>query len=206
MKSDDLGERYFFYDETIVANKIRAVKLCRRLNAVPAEDYQQQLAVLKELFGSVGENTYVQPIFGCDNGKNIHVGKYFLANYNVVILDIAPVIVGDYCLIGPNTLISTVNHPLTAMARREKYAYSKPVTIGNDVWIGGNCSIMPGITIGNNVVIAAGAVVTKDVSDHTLVGGNPAKPIKALEMGGAAGRDEVEAPNNHSFSSRSTIN
>ena len=182
MKEDDPGERYSFYDEAVVAAKIRAVQLCRRLNAVPAEDYGQLLAVLKELFGSIGENAYVSPGFNCDNGKNIHVGHSFLANFNVSILDIAPVVIGDYGLIGPNTLISTVNHPMTAMARREKYAYSKPVTIGNDVWIGGNCTILPGVTIGNNVVIAAGAVVTRDVPDHTLVGGNPARPIKALEM------------------------
>jgi len=182
MREDDPGERYFFYDKDIVAGKIRAVQLCRKLNHLPADDYGQLLAVLKELFGSVGENAYVSPGFNCDNGKNIHAGHYFLVNYNVAILDIAPVTIGDYCLIGPNTLISTVNHPLTAMARREKYAYSKPVTIGNDVWIGGNCTILPGVTIGSNAVIAAGAVVTRDVPDHTLVGGNPAKPLRTLTM------------------------
>lgn len=181
MTSDDPGERYFFYDPAIVAGKIRAVELCRRLNNLPAADYGQLVALLRELFGSVGEAPYVSPGFNCDNGKNIHVGVSFLANFNVSILDIAPVVIGDHGLIGPNTLISTVNHPLTAMARRGKYAYAKPVTIGNDVWIGGNCVILPGVTIGHNVVIAAGAVVTRDVPDNTLVGGNPARPIRTLE-------------------------
>jgi maltose O-acetyltransferase len=181
MISDDRGERYFFYDQAIVAAKIRAVELCRRLNAVPAEDYPQLVALLKELFGTVGETPYVSPGFNCDNGRNIHVGRSFLANFNVSILDIAPVTIGDDGLIGPNTLISTVNHPLEAAARREKYAFAKPVTIGNDVWIGGNCTILPGVTLGSGVVVAAGAVVTHDVPDRTLVGGNPARPIRILE-------------------------
>lgn len=123
---------------------------------------------------------YIQPNFNCDYGKNIHVGEDFLTNYNVTILDIAPVHIGDYVMIGPNTLISTVGHPLSPKGRREKKANSLPVTIGNDVWIGGNCTILPGVTIGNNVVIAAGAVVTKDAPDNCVVAGVPAKVVKDL--------------------------
>ncbi|WP_412654540.1 DapH/DapD/GlmU-related protein [Hungatella sp.] len=104
-----------------------------------------------------------------------------MTNYNVTILDIAPVYIGDYCMIGPNTLITTVGHPFSPKSRREKKAYSKPVTIGNDVWIGGNCTILPGVTIGNNVIVAAGAVVTKDVPDNCVVAGVPAKIIKNLK-------------------------
>ena len=96
-------------------------------------------------------------------------------------LDIMPVRIGDYVMIGPNTLITTVNHPITPKGRREHLGIGKPVTIGNDVWIGGNCTILPGVTIGNNVVIAAGAVVTKDVPDNCIVGGVPAKKIKDIE-------------------------
>ena len=117
----------------------------------------------------------------CDSGKNIYVGDQFLANYNVTILDIMPVRIGDYVMIGPNTLITTVGHPLSPMGRRKHLGIAKPVHIGNDVWIGGNVTILPGITIGNNVVIAAGAVVTKDVPDNCLVGGVPAKKIKDIE-------------------------
>ena len=109
------------------------------------------------------------------------MGKDFVANYNVTILDIAPVYIGDYCMIGPNTLITTVGHPLTASGRRMKLAQAKPVSIGNDVWIGGNCVILPGINIGNNVIIAAGSVVTKDVPDNTLVAGIPAKKLRELK-------------------------
>ena len=104
-----------------------------------------------------------------------------MANYTVTILDIMPVHIGDYVMIGQNTLITTVNHPITPKGRREHLGIGKPVTIGNDVWIGGNVTILPGVTIGNNVVIAAGAVVTKDVPDNCIIGGVPAKKIKDIE-------------------------
>lgn len=177
----DAGLEYCFFDEEVAARKERAIKLCRQFNTIDESDYELQLKTLKELFGTTGQHVYIQPNFNCDNGKNIHVGEDFLANYNVTILDIAPVYIGDYCLIGPNTLITTVGHPLTPKGRREKKANSKPVKIGNDVWIGGNCTILPGVEIGNNVIVAAGAVVTKDVPDNCVVGGVPAKIIKEIE-------------------------
>ena len=105
----------------------------------------------------------------------------FLANYHVTILDVAPVLMGSNVMIGPNTLISTVNHPMTPVGRRRHLGIAKPVRIGNDVWLGGNVTILPGVSIGNNVVVAAGAVVTKDVPDNTLVGGVPARKIRTLE-------------------------
>ena len=126
------------------------------------------------------KNLVVLPVFNCDNGKNIHVGDYFLANYNVTILDIREVTIGNNVMIAPNTLITTVNHPLNPMGRRKHLCIAKPVKIGNDVWIGANVVILPGVTIGNNVVIAAGAVVTKDIPDNVLVGGIPAKIIKFI--------------------------
>ena len=114
-------------------------------------------------------------------GKNIHVGDEFLANYNVTILDIAPVHIGNHVMIGPGATIITVNHPLSPKGRRNHLGQAKPVAIGNDVWIGANCTILPGVTVGSNVVVAAGAVVTKDVPDNCVVGGVPAKVIKQIE-------------------------
>lgn len=174
------GLEYCYYDPEIRALKLNAEKLCQKLNTVPDKNYAENITALKELFGSVGENPVVLPNFNCDNGKNIHVGDYFLANYNVTILDVMEVRIGNYVMIGPHTLITTVNHPLSPMGRRKHFAIGKPVKIGNDVWIGGNVTILPGVTIGNNVVIAAGAVVTKDVADNSLVGGVPAKLIKSI--------------------------
>ena len=108
------------------------------------------------------------------------MGENFLANYNVTILDIAPVTIGDYVMIGPNALITTVNHPLSPAGRRRHLGQARPVVIGRDVWIGGNCTILPGVTIGNNAVIAAGAVVTKDVPDNCVVAGVPARKIRDI--------------------------
>lgn len=177
----DAGLPYDFWDEEVDARKLGAVIGCEKLNAISVLDYEAREAAIRELFGEVGENPTVLPVFNCDNGKNIRVGKNFLANYNVTILDIAPVTIGDYVMIAPNTLITTVNHPLSPSGRRKHLGIAKPVTIGNDVWIGGNVTILPGVNIGNNAVIAAGAVVTKNVPDNTLVGGVPAKVIRKLE-------------------------
>ncbi|MGM0168455.1 maltose O-acetyltransferase [Enterococcus sp. AZ135] len=175
------GLPYCFLDEEVVKLKENAVKKCREFNRLDPKAREQQQALIKELFGSTGKQVSVQPNFNCDIGWNIHVGEDFLTNYNVTILDISQVTIGDYCMIGPNTLLTTVGHPLTPKGRREKMAESKPIKIGNDVWIGGNCTILPGVTIGDNVIIAAGAVVTKAIESNTLVGGVPAKTIKKLE-------------------------
>lgn len=177
----DAGAWYHFKDPSVAQRKARAAQLCQEFNAISALDPAAQAAKIKELFGSCGANVSVQANFNCDNGRNIHVGANFLSNYNLTILDIAPVHIGNDVMIGPNVDIYTVNHPLTAHGRREALAKGAPVTIGNDVWIGGKVTICPGVTIGNNVVVAAGAVVTHDVPDNVLVGGVPAKVLKSLE-------------------------
>lgn len=177
----EAGLPYDFYDPEVDARKMNAIEGCRRLDACAPSDTKARYEVLKDFFGGVGDFANILPGFICDCGKNIFVGDDFLANYNVTILDIAPVHIGSHVLIGPNTMISTVNHPMTPAGRRKHLGIAKPVTIGDDVWIGGNVTILPGVTIGNNVIVAAGAVVTKDVPDNTLVGGVPAKKIRSLE-------------------------
>ncbi|GEO78049.1 maltose O-acetyltransferase [Companilactobacillus mindensis DSM 14500] len=178
----DNGEWYSFDDDEVIKRKARAAKLCQEFNEISATESEKQTAKIKEIFGSYGKNVSVQSRFNCDYGKNIHVGDYFLSNYNLTILDVAPVNIGNNVMIGPNVDIYTVNHPMTAKGRRDYLAKGFPVKIGNDVWIGGKSSIMPGVTIGNNVVVAAGAVITKDVPDNSLVGGVPAKVIKKLSV------------------------
>lgn len=176
----EAGLEYYFLDEEVASRKANAALLCQEFNAISATEPEKQEQKIREIFGSAGKNISVQQGFNCDNGKNIHVGNDFLSNYNLTILDIAPVTFGDNVMIGPNVDIYTVNHPLTKEGRREYLAQASPVSIGNDVWIGGKVTVMPGVTIGNNVVIASGAVVTKDIPDNTLVGGVPAKKIKDL--------------------------
>lgn len=174
------GEEYCFLDPKIAERKARAARLCQEFNQISSTDPQKQTSKIREILGSTGDRVSVQANFNCDYGKNIHVGEDFLSNYNLTILDIAPVNIGHNVMIGPNVDIYTVNHPMTAAGRRHYLAKASPVTIGNDVWIGGKVAVMPGVTIGNNVIIAAGAVVTKNIPDNTLVGGVPAIKIKSL--------------------------
>ena len=176
----EAGLPYHFLDAEVAARKEGAVIACKKFNDADPLDYETQLAALDELLGSHGKNLNMQQGFHCDYGKNIHVGDDFLTNYHVTILDIAPVHIGNSCMIGPNTLITTVGHPLNKQGRRERIGISKPVTIGDDVWIGGNVTILPGVHIGNNVIIAAGAVVTGDIPDNCVAGGIPARKIKEL--------------------------
>lgn len=168
-------------DPEVDSLKLHAVKGCQKLNSIDITDEKARDAAIRELFGSVGIEPAVLPVFNCDNGKNIHVGDYFLANYNVTILDIARFQCGNHVWIGPNTLITTINHPLSPKGRRQHLGIAKPITLGDDVWIGGNVTILPGVTIGNNVIIAAGAVVTKDIPDNCVAGGVPARILKPLE-------------------------
>ena len=177
----DAGLEYDFTEPEVRGRKFRAVKGCQKLNGIDMTETAAREAAIRELFGSAGKSPVVLPTFHCDNGGNIHVGNNFFANYNVTILDNREVRIGDNVMIGPHTLIATVGHPLSPAKRRAHSAIAKPIIIGNDVWIGGNVTIMPGLTIGNNVVIAAGAVVTKDVPDNSLVAGVPAKKVRDLE-------------------------
>lgn len=177
----EAGLEYCYDDPEVVARKENAIIQCRKFNEIDDSDYDAQYAQLKEMLGSVGEDAWIGKTFNCDNGKKIFIGDNFTGNYNLTILDIREVYIGDNVMIGPNTLITTVGHPLTPMGRRHHIGIAKPVHIGNDVWIGGNVTILPGITIGNNVVVAAGAVVTHDVPDNCLVGGVPARKIKDIE-------------------------
>lgn len=175
MQKYEAGLPFSFLDPEVATMKEHALRLCRAFNEVDTADLPGQIAIIRELFGACGERVYIQPPFNCDVGANISVGEDFLANYNVKILDVGEVRIGDYCMIGPNTVISTVNHPLSPRERRQKISILKSVVIGNDVWIGANCTILPGVTIGSNVVIAAGAVVTKDLPSNCIAAGVPAR-------------------------------
>ena len=175
------GLEYDLWDSEIKDMKNFAISGCAKLNSISATEVERKTNAIRELFGAVGENPSVQDGFHCDCGKNISVGDNFLANYQVTILDRGPVIIGNDVLIGPGSLITTTGHPLSPKGRRQHLGYMKPVTIGNDVWIGGNVTILPGVTIGNNVVIAAGAVVSKDVPNNCVVAGVPAKIIRELD-------------------------
>lgn len=175
------GLEYCYDDPEVEARKENAIHQCNIYNAIGDTDYTAQYAQLNKMLGAVGENVWIAKNFNCDNGKNIFIGNNFTGNYNLTILDIREVHIGDNVMIGPGCLISTVNHPISPSGRRMHLGIAKPVTIGNDVWLGGNVTILPGVTIGNNVIVAAGAVVTHDIPDNRIVGGVPAKLIREIE-------------------------
>ena len=174
------GLEYCYLEPELNAHKMNAMTLCQRLNTMDIQDTAGREALIRELLGSVGARPRILAEFHCDNGKLISVGDDFLVNYNVTILDRAPVIIGDSVLIAPGTVITTVNHALSPKKRRENICTAKPVTIGSNVWIGANCTILPGVTIGNDAVIAAGAVVNRDVPPRAVVGGVPARVLKTV--------------------------
>lgn len=174
------GEWFNFGAPEIAHRKLHAATLAQEFNTIPETDAKRQEAKAREILGSAGKNLVVHSRFNFDNGKNIHIGDNFLANYNLTILDVGEVNIGNNVWIGPNTDIYTVTHPMTPQGRRQHLARVAPVTIGNDVWICGKVTITPGVTIGDNSVVAAGAVVTKDVPANTLVAGVPAKVVKHL--------------------------
>ena len=176
-----LGLEYCFEDPEVNAEKPRASKYCEMLNSTPLSESEKREEITRKLLGSTKLNPCLMPVFNCENGLNISVGDNFFTNYNVTILDIAPVSIGDFVMIGPNVLITTVGHPLSPKGRRQRLAKAQPVKIGSDVWIGGNVVILPGVTIGDNVVIGAGAVVTKDIPSNSVAMGIPARVVKKIK-------------------------
>lgn len=176
------GELYMANDAELTRDREYARKTTRMFNQTTETEQETRVALLKELFGSTGEHLSMEPNIHVDYGYNIHVGNHFYANFNCTILDVCEVRIGENCLLGPDVHIYTATHPLNPHERNTGAEYGKPVIIGNNVWIGGRAIIIPGVTIGDNVVIASGAVVTKNVPDHMIVGGNPARIINEIEV------------------------
>ncbi len=176
------GQLYSAVDAKLL-EELGAVKdVIHRYNALPPSSAQERLSILKGLLGYIGDDDIIinQPFY-CDYGKQIRVGKRFFANFNFTVLDEAPVTIGDDCFIGPNVSIYTACHSTDPVERNSRREWAEPVTIGNNVWIGGSVTILPGVRIGNNTTIGAGSVVTKDIADNCVAVGNPAKVIKHLE-------------------------
>lgn len=149
-------------------------------NMLPPSQAEQVPERLKAILGKTGETLWIEAPFHCDYGWNIEVGNNFFANYNLVILDVGKVTVGENVMCAPNVSIYTAGHPLHPEMRNTGYEYGIPVTIGDNVWIGGNAVIMPGVHIGSNVVIGAGSVVVKDIPNNMVAVGNPCKVIRAI--------------------------
>lgn len=166
-------------DASVMEEQAVSRRILQKLNFMDRSDFDGIAAVVKELLGK-SEGAFINPPFYCDYGKNIEVGKNFFANYNCTILDVAKVKIGDNCQMAPNVAIYTAGHPIHPATRNSLYEYGKPVTIGDNVWIGGNTVICPGVHVGSNVVIGAGSVVTKDIPDWCIAAGNPCRVIRKI--------------------------
>lgn len=169
----------YISDEEVFAEQAVCRRILQKLNFMDRSDFKGIAKVVKELLGK-SENAMINPPFYCDYGKHIEVGKNFFANYNCTILDVAKVTIGDNCQFAPNVSIYTAGHPVHPETRNTMYEYGISVTIGNNVWIGGNTVILPGVQIGDNVVIGAGSVVTRDIPANTIAAGNPCRVLREI--------------------------
>ncbi len=173
------GDLYDPNDPELAEARMKARERCYFVNKTEPHEEQLRRSILKELFGSGGGSVWIEPPFRCDYGTNIYLGDKVYFNFDCVILDVCEVRIGHDVFVAPGVHIYTATHPLVAELRRTQ-EFGRPVTIGNDVWIGGKAIVCPGVTIGDRSVIGAGSVVTRDVPPDVVVAGNPAKVIRAL--------------------------
>lgn len=165
--------------DSIVMEEMKACRrILQKLNFMDRADLEGISAVVRELLGT--EGAFINPPFYCDYGSHIKVGKNFFANYNCTIIDVAAVTIGDNCQMAPNVAIYTAGHPVYPSVRNSSYEYGKAVTIGDNVWLGGNTVVCPGVHIGSNVVIGAGSVVTRDIPDWCVAVGNPCRVLRRI--------------------------
>ena len=172
------GEEYLFDDE-LAPMAIACSKALMTINALPPRDPERQ-ELLRGLFASMGDGVVIKSNFNCDYGRHISIGNNVFINYNVTILDTNRVTIGDDVFIAPGAVISPATHPVDPEHRAARYYQSSPVVIRERAWIGANATVLPGVTIGRNAIVAAGAVVAKDVPDNCIVAGVPAKVIKTI--------------------------
>lgn len=167
-------------DLQLIAERDNCKDKCFDFNATRSSNKERRNEIIENLFGKTGKNVLVEAPFYCDYGYNIEVGDNFFSNFNLVILDEAKVCFGDNVFIAPNCSLYTAGHPLNVVERNRGLEYARPIIIGNNVWLGGGVTVLPGVTIGDNTTIGAGSVVTKDIPSNVLAVGNPCRVIKTL--------------------------
>jgi len=174
------GKPYKAFDDELVNERRYAKELIFDFNSFRPNEIVNRNGLIKRLLGKIGNSFIIEPPFRCDYGYNIEIGENFYSNYNLIILDCAKVLIGDNVMIGPNVSIYTAGHPVHYEIRNQGYEYTVPVSIGNNVWIGGNAVINPGVSIGDNSVIGSGSVVTKDIPGNVIAAGNPCKVLRGI--------------------------
>ena len=174
------GKPYKAFGDELLAERQFAKEMIFDFNSLRPNQIDERNEILKRLLGKTKDKYFIEPPFRCDFGYNIEIGENFYSNYNLIILDCAPVKIGDNVLIGPNVSIYTAGHPLHYEIRNQEYEYAFPIIIGDNVWIGGNVVINPGVSIGENSVIGSGSVVTKDIPNNVIAIGNPCKVLRVI--------------------------
>lgn len=171
--------KWHISDTTVFEEQKECRKILQKLNTVDRSDFDEIARLVKQLLCK-SDGAFINPPFYCDYGSHIEVGKNFFANYNCTIIDVAKVKIGDNCMLAPNVAIYTAGHPIHPDSRNTAYEYGIEVTVGDNVWIGGNTVIVPGVHIGSSTVIGAGSVVTKDIPDWVIAAGNPCRVIRKI--------------------------
>ncbi|MFF2606775.1 sugar O-acetyltransferase [Arthrobacter koreensis] len=174
------GDLYIADDPQLEADSLRAASLSDQYNRLSPQDPDAAAPLLAELLGGIGEQSVIRAPLFVDYGKYLTVGARTFINFNLTALDVAAITIGDDVQIGPNVQLLTPTHPLEAEARRDKLEAAKPITIGNNVWLGGGVIVLPGVNIGENTVVGAGSVVTRDLPANVVAVGNPARVIREL--------------------------
>ncbi|MET9530846.1 sugar O-acetyltransferase [Streptomyces sp. NPDC006649] len=174
------GELYLADDPELVADALRAAVLSERFNSSPPTDPAGRRAALAELLGSLGEDVEVRPPLRVDYGSHITIGPRTFVNFGAVLLDVGAIVIGADVQIGPNVQLLTPTHPIDPEQRRAKWEAAQPITVGDNVWLGGGVIVCPGVTIGENTVVGAGSVVTRDLPANVVAVGNPARVIRTV--------------------------
>ncbi len=174
------GLPYLAFGDELMRERQYAKEVLFAYNNLPPDRIAERDQLLSGLFAATGPSFFIEPPFRCDYGYNIRIGDHFYANYNCVILDCAPVVIGSNVMFAPNVSLFTAGHPIHAEPRNAGYEYAFPIHVGNNVWIGGNTVVNPGVSIGDNTVIGAGSVVTKDIPANVVAVGNPCRVIRLI--------------------------
>lgn len=175
------GKLYLPTGEELLANQAVCLERLYEYNHTRPSQNEEREALLKEMFAEIGEGVYLEPPFHANwAGHHVHMGKNVYANFNLTLVDDGEIYIGDYTMIGPNVTIATAGHPVLPELRQEAYQFNIPVHIGKNVWIGAGVIILPGVTVGDNTVIGAGSVVTKDIPSDVVAVGNPCRVLRPI--------------------------
>ena len=175
------GDLYLSADEDLVAEQLTFVEKLYDFNATRPLEQEKRAAMLKEMFSEIGEDCYIEPPLHSNwGGKHVHFGKSVYANFNLTLVDDTHIYVGDYTMLGPNVVLATASHPILPELRPLAYQYNMPVHIGKNCWLGAGVIVLPGVTIGDNTVIGAGSVVTKDIPANVVAVGNPCRVLREI--------------------------